>query len=376
MMSLLRFTRNLLLLCCVVGSAGCSSLGLSCFPTGHFLTKKSAAVLDRSPRHVQVPRELEQGVLPVHYLQPGDVLLIEPVDLNSDVRIPADQHVLADGTLDLATFGRVMVAGLSLEMAENLIERTIVDAGWKKTQINVQLLEPVHRYYVLGEVNSPGSYPLDGHENVLDGILAAGGLTTAAAPCKILLARPTLSTSCRVMLPVCYREITQLGDTTTNYQIQPGDRIFVASRTFCEEMMFWKATKGCPRCNNCQTPCVDPSIIGHRNPISLASANQVLPVNPVADAALNESPSQGRWKGLPTVDAESIVVDASKLGDDSDSSGGDSRQRSIGSKTLPAGRDGELELPLDESADRFEPLRITAPTGSEASESVVSQGDN
>ena len=253
-----RFIRELLVLCCAVACVGCSSLGLSCFPTGHFLTDKSEAVLDQSPRHAQVPRELEQGVLPVHFLQPGDLLLVEPVDLASEVRIPADQRVLLDGTLDLSAFGRVMVAGLTLEMTENLIERTIVEAGEAETQINVQLLEPVHRYYVLGEVNSPGSYPLDGHETVLDGILAAGGLTTAAAPCKILLARPTISSSCRVTLPVCYREITQLGDTTTNYQLQPGDRIFVASRGWCEELMFWQATKTCKRCCDCQSPCVDP----------------------------------------------------------------------------------------------------------------------
>jgi protein involved in polysaccharide export with SLBB domain len=316
-----------------------------------------------------VPRELEQGVVPVHYIQPGDVLLIEPVDLESDVRIPADQHVLVDGSLDLLAFGRVMVAGLTLEMAENLIERTIVDAGVEQTQINVQLLEPVHRYYVLGEVNSPGSYPLDGHENVLDGILAAGGLTTAAAPCKILLARPTLSSSCRVTLPVCYREITQLGDTTSNYQIQPGDRIFVASRTWCEELMFWTATKSCARCTRCQTHCVDASIIGQTNPVTLVTAGQLPSTSQVSE--LN-SRSQINPAQTPT-NPESSMLGATNFNSDINSGPIADLERLSPIETklparLPTARDGELDFGSIESAERFEPLWITATPDVETSE--------
>lgn len=368
-MPLHRLLKRLVILWVLAACVGCSSLGLSCFPTGHYLTEESAAVLEQSPRHVQVPRELEQGVVPVHYLQPGDGLLIEPVDLESDVRIPADQHVMADGSLDLSAFGRVMVAGLSLEMAENLIERTIVDAGEQKTRINVQLIEPVHRYYVLGEVNSPGSYPLEGHENVLDGILAAGGLTSAAAPCKILLARPTVSSSCRVTLPVCYREITQLGDTTTNYQIQPGDRIFVASRTWSEELKFWEVTKTCARCRGCQAACVDPSIVGYRNPVTQVAAGQSTVVAGQSTVALTTEP----W-GASTLDNQThagpVMVDSTPF-EVGLSKSPDERSRTVVTALptqlpaegagLPSDQDGELEFDASDSRQRFEPLWITSP---------------
>lgn len=260
----------LLMLC-----SGCSSLGLSLYPTGHYLTEQTEAVLARAPRRPALPRELDMSVLPAHYLQPGDVLLIEPVELDAEVRIAADQTVLADGSIDLNAYGRVVVAGLTLEATETLIEETIVDQGGDSTDINVRLLEPVDRYYVLGEVNSPGSYPLTGHETVLDAIVAAGGLGTQAAPCKVLLARPTHPAECRVSLPICYREITQLGDTTTNYQLRPGDRIFVASRTWCEELMFWRATRTCPQCQGCQAPCADPSLATYRNPFSAAFGGMI-----------------------------------------------------------------------------------------------------
>jgi hypothetical protein len=104
-------------------------------------------------------------------------------------------------------------------------------------------------YYVLGEVNSPGSYPIIGRETVLDGIMAAGGLSDRASECRVILSRPTPPSSCRIVLPVCYDRIVQLGDTTTNYQIQPGDRIFVGTRTLCDALMFWRS--GCPSCPEC-----------------------------------------------------------------------------------------------------------------------------
>lgn len=260
--------RCLLLFSLFICTSGCSSLGLSLYPTGHFLTNQADDVLDNAPRAGNLPRELAATVLPAHYLQPGDVLLIEPVEIDSDIRFPADQRVLADGTVDLAGYGRVVVAGLTLENAEQLIEGTIAAIEEDPIAVNVQLLENVHRFYVLGEVASPGSYPLIGFETVLDGIVAAGGLTEDSAPCKILLSRPTPPPSCRVVLPICYREITQLGDTTTNYQLQPGDRIYVASRGCLDELFFWRANRTCDRCRGCQVPCRDPSIAMFSNPLS------------------------------------------------------------------------------------------------------------
>ncbi|MGB7347749.1 MAG: SLBB domain-containing protein [Pirellulaceae bacterium] len=255
-------------------ASGCSSLGLTLYPTGHFLTDQSEQVLEASPREANLPKELSKDVLPVHYLEPGDSLLIEPVDFDSEVRIPADQQILADGSIDLGGYGRAVIAGLPLEEAEELIEQTIVQSGEKATAINIRLLEAVHRYYVLGEVNSPGAYPLKGNETVLDALLTAGGLTGDASPCKLLLARPTSERSCRVTLPICYREITQLGDSSTNYQLRPGDRVYVTSRGFCEEIMCCLATQTCERCCKCQTPCRDPAMIQHGNSYSRVAPNR------------------------------------------------------------------------------------------------------
>lgn len=357
-----RHLQSALAICLIVYCSGCSSLGLSCFPTGHYLTDQAEAVLDRASRTADIPRELDMDVMPAHYLQPGDVLLLEPVDLESDVRIPADQKVLIDGSVDLGKYGRVVVAGLTLEDAERLIEDAIVDTGEKPSQINLRLLDPVQRYYVLGEVNSPGSYPLEGQESVLDGILAAGGLTTAAAPCKVLLARPSLPSSCRVTLPVCYREITQLGDTTTNYQLRPGDRIFVATRTFCEDLMFWQATRTCGRCCKCQTACLNPNLERPINPMARVAARDVsrneLPFRPRPARGINGPGAGATSEAVPL--SPSIHKTGQGQLEWAEETSRD--QPDSAPQRLPQPVDGELDFgprTKSKSLERFEPLWLS-----------------
>lgn len=289
---------------------GCttSSGTFSLVPAGHYLTRQAEAVLDASPRVAALPRELDKSVLPAIYLEPGDTLLIEPVDFDSEIRLPADQQVLADGTVDLGQYGRLIVAGLTLEQAEGAIEGMLADAGEDGEQVNVRLLESEAVYYVLGEVSSPGAYPLTGNETVLDGILAAGGLTSRSSPCDILLARPTMPDSCRVTLPICYRQITQLGDTTTNYQLRPGDRVFVGSRTLCDDFAFWRTRDTCERCVcRRQLPCPDPHAVQPRNPIGILPAQPPQPPQVLEDGSeSDEVAGQSRTVQAPRVPRRSL----------------------------------------------------------------------
>jgi polysaccharide export outer membrane protein len=184
-----------------------------------------------------LPRELEKQPLPPYIVEPGDVLLVQTADLDSPFRLPGDQPVLLDGTINLGRFGRLPVAGKTVDEIENMIRATVQaqSSGKDIGFITVRLITRVSKvYYVLGEVNSPGAFNLAGRETVLDGILAAGGLTDRASRNNIVLSRPTHPHSGRAVLPICYNQIVQLGDTTTNYQLAPGDRIFVASKT-CRE---------------------------------------------------------------------------------------------------------------------------------------------
>jgi protein involved in polysaccharide export with SLBB domain len=234
------------LVCCGLFAAlliGCSAFGLQS-PTatrsGNQLTKTAKALREAAPVPAALPRELNKSLLPTYVVEPGDGLLVLPAEFDSPLRLPGDQTVLLDGTIDLGKYGRPLVAGKTLAAIESDLKTWIENQEKDAGAVTVRLVNRASKvYYVLGEVNAPGAFPVAGRETVLDAIVAAGGLNSRASQTRIILSRPTGPCDCRFVLPVCYRNIVQLGDTSTNYQIQPGDRIFVPARGLIEDLFFF-----------------------------------------------------------------------------------------------------------------------------------------
>lgn len=243
------------LLLVLAGCSGSSGARFALFPNTHRLVPAAQAMRTIEVADLPVPRELDKDVTPPFMVEPGDVLLVQPADLDSAVRLPGDQAVLPDGTINLGRYGPVQVAGKTVEEISVLVRAALEAQTPNVGPLMVRLVSRQSKvYYVLGEVNAPGSFPLTGRETVLDGILAAGGLNDRAGRQHIILSRPTHPHSCRVLLPVCYHEIVQLGDTSTNYQLQPGDRIFVPTQRPWED--WWSSQKkNCP-CARPQVPCL------------------------------------------------------------------------------------------------------------------------
>jgi protein involved in polysaccharide export with SLBB domain len=242
-------------------AAGCAGGGnrSPLFGPPHPLIPEAKALKSAYPDPLAVPRELDKSVWGPYLVEPGDVLLVQPERQDSPISIPADQPVLADGRIQLGAYGFLPVAGNTLEQIEADVNAVVRARTKDAPLITVRLATAESKvYYVLGEVNAPNAYPFRGRETVLDGILRAGGLTGGASRRDILLSRPTTPPSCRVVLPVCYNEIVQLGDTSTNYHLRPGDRIYVPSRGLAETLCPTKP--GCPPCGRCQTPCPIPAL--------------------------------------------------------------------------------------------------------------------
>ena len=140
----------------------------------------------------------------------------------------------------------------------NNLERKIA-SRIKQNQISVRLVNwDSKRIYVLGEVNSPGYFSYTGNQTVLDAIVEAGGLTGKANHHQIIVSRPTPCGSCRIVMKVCYDQVVQLGDTSTNYQLLPGDRVFVPNLTFVDDLkktLSFNKDPNCPRCAPGQNGC-------------------------------------------------------------------------------------------------------------------------
>jgi protein involved in polysaccharide export with SLBB domain len=236
------------------------------FPSpAHRLIDAARDLRAAQPLPVDLPRELDKRVAPPYTVEPGDVLLVQAADLDSPVRLPGDQPILPDGTIQLGKYGRLQVAGRTVEEVETAA-RALIQAQVKERDVGAITVRLVNRaskaFYVLGEVNAPGSFTLSGRETVLDGILLAGGLTERASRNNVILVRPTGPNCPRLVLPVCYSEIVQVGDTSTNYQIAAGDRVYVPGRDCGEDSPLSGHRKRyvCPPCGQQQVPAQLPPL--------------------------------------------------------------------------------------------------------------------
>jgi polysaccharide biosynthesis/export protein len=245
MFRVLRILATIVPVALALSSAGCESLGFT--PPANKLLPDAKAIRNSAPVPAPVPRELAKELFSSYVVEPGDVLLVQPADLDAPVRLPPDQTVLADGTIDLGIYGRPVVAGKTQELITADVKQ-LINAKEKPKDpiaITVRLIGRNSQvFYVLGEVNAPGAFPITGFDTVLDGIIKAGGVTRRASEQNIVMSRPTLPEGCRLVYPVCYPQIVQLGDTSTNYQLQPGDRIYVPSRGMLEGLLPQRCKRG------------------------------------------------------------------------------------------------------------------------------------
>jgi polysaccharide biosynthesis/export protein len=217
--------RTLVSACLLAGLlTGCTSLG-----SRHQARKiPQYGVVDPT-----LPRELQMVSLPPYVIEPPDELEISVRP--SALEVPLTTLVVQpDGVIDFGFLGDVYLAGLTLAEAETKIAQHLAPLAAQKRysgpiQVSVRNVtnpgDSSKRYYVLGTVTTQGSFPIRGNETVVDGILQAG-LRSNSLPEKAYLSRPHPAGG----PPQIYRidwEAIKCGDTLTNYQLFPGDRIIV-----------------------------------------------------------------------------------------------------------------------------------------------------
>jgi polysaccharide export outer membrane protein len=89
-------------------------------------------------------------------------------------------------------------------------------------------------YYVITDGAGNGeqvvTIPSTGNETVLDAISKVGGLSSVASKKRIWVSRPApVDCAEDQILPVDWVNLTQRGQTATNYQVLPGDRVYLMS---------------------------------------------------------------------------------------------------------------------------------------------------
>lgn len=146
----------------------------------------------------------------------------------------AGQHLVRpDGTVGLGTYGSVYLAGMTLAQAKATIEQHLARYLYRP-EVSVDVFAFNSKwYYVITDFAGSGEQvvriPATGNETVLDAIAQIGGLSAVSSK-KIWVARPAPAGCEDQILPVDWKGITRRGHTRTNYQVLPGDRVFVMSQ--------------------------------------------------------------------------------------------------------------------------------------------------
>ena len=141
------------------------------------------------------------------------------------------EHLVAqDGTVNLGVYGRVYLAGMTLDEGREVLENHLSNFfDDPKVSLDVFVYNSKF-YYVISEGAGLGEQtariPITGNETVLDAISQIGGLGQASSK-KIWISRPTPN-ACPQVLPVDWEAITRGASVATNYQLMPGDRLFIA----------------------------------------------------------------------------------------------------------------------------------------------------
>lgn len=212
-----------------------------------------------------VPTELDKQNLPEYVIEPPDVVWLQVAQIartkpgdkdekglpkTDELRslplqaVEGDHTVRPDGTIFLGVYGTIPIAGYTLSQAAAVIRETLArqidpEASGVKPENLIVILDVSQynskRYYVIFDGGGAGEqvypFPITGSETVLDAIANVNGLPVVASKRNIWVARRCpLPGRPEQILPVDWVGITQHGVTATNWQIMPGDRVYVKAQ--------------------------------------------------------------------------------------------------------------------------------------------------
>jgi hypothetical protein len=142
--------------------------------SGDQLKRFGSEVFTRHDRGATSVALVDVPVGPDYVLGAGDTLSI---DLWGGISQTLSRIVAPDGHVNLPEAGDIQIAGLRLEKAQGLIQKTL-KKQYRDVQVSVTLSRlRTFRVYVVGDVQRPGAYEISSLASPVSALYAAGGPT-------------------------------------------------------------------------------------------------------------------------------------------------------------------------------------------------------
>ena len=158
-----------------------------------------------------------------YMLDVGDVLQVQLVGTNEN---NIDELLInADGSITLEDIGEIVIAGLSLNDASQLI-KSKVNSSFIGTEAFINLIEIRDvNILVTGNAVNPGIYTLTGNSNILQALLAAGGISEFGSLREINLIRDDV-----IVETLDIYDLLIEGKYSIKKRLRSGDVVFVEAR--------------------------------------------------------------------------------------------------------------------------------------------------
>jgi polysaccharide export outer membrane protein len=137
-------------------------------------------------------------------------------------------RVSPEGTIDYPLCGKVELRGRTSSTAADALSQCL-GRYLRHPQVSVLIREyNSKKVFVFGEVQKPGTFPLDGEMSIIQAITLAGGFTKLAAKNSTNVTRLIDGQERKIRVPV---EDIGVG-RERNFMLQPGDIVFVPESFF------------------------------------------------------------------------------------------------------------------------------------------------
>lgn len=146
-------------------------------------------------------------------------------------QISGEHMVGPDGTITLGQYGSLPLVGLTLDEARYAIADHL-STHFVDPQVSLSVFAFNSKaYYIVTQGGGTGDnlvrLPYTGNETVLDALSQINGLSYVSSS-RMWIARPQRGDQQSQILPIDWEAMTQRAEVATNYQLLPGDRLYIA----------------------------------------------------------------------------------------------------------------------------------------------------
>lgn len=160
----------------------------------------------------------------------ADVLLgagdVVRVSVYGSPDLLTETRVSEAGKITFPLIGQVELNGLTVAAAEQKIASMLEKGGYlRRAQVNILVtVMSSQQVSVLGQVNRPGRYPIDGQRGMLDMLAQAGGIAADGGDAAVLIRTRNGKTTKEVVDVI---DLVRSADVTRDLSLAGGDVIYV-----------------------------------------------------------------------------------------------------------------------------------------------------